>query len=163
MTDIFALQQESDRIIREIKLLSEELDQDLAGLEGEIAEQRLAIDEAKALLESIEAAIVDEVLAQDGLSNEARRKAAISKALAQDESYKAATAELHKRQYNQRIAEADLSQAQATRGGRLAVLAALGKAADLIGHQFHVAARERELEASQVRLKAIAQRVLPNF
>lgn len=159
MPDLYSLHQESNRILNDIALATRKTEVDQADLERRVAENRLGIDQVKEHLESIEAVVTDDVLAQDGLKNEAQRKSAISKALAANEAYRAANEDLRQRQYYLRIAEADVSQAQAQRSATNAQMLLLGKAADLVSHHLHLLARERELEAAQTRLKGLTQHV----
>ena len=158
MPDLYSLHQESNRILNEIAHAAQGLPE-TASIDARIADLKLQVDETKDQLGTIEAAITDDVLATaEGLTNDNKRKAAISLAMSKSEAYLAASAALRDRQYHLRLAEADAAQASAQRSAYLGQLNVLGKSADLVSNHLHLLARQAELEAAKLRLTGIAAR-----
>jgi len=107
----------------------------VADYEARLERSKLELSEARAALETAEALATDDALSQEGLTNDTKRKAAVSKAIQKDQACIAAAESLRARQGCARMAEISLSQVVAEGKALAFRLQALRSSAELKAQQ----------------------------
>lgn len=129
----------------------------VADYEARLERSKLELGEARAALETAEALATDDALSQEGLTNDTKRKAAVTKALQKDPTCIHAAESVRIRQGSTRMAEISLSQV-VSEGKALAFrLQALRASAELKTAQIEHENLALQARTAEANLRGVSQ------
>lgn len=129
----------------------------VADYEAQLERSKLDLGEARAALETAEALATDDALSQEGLTNDTKRKAAVTKALQKDPSCVAAAETVRARQGCSRMAEISLSQVVAEGKALAFRLQALRSSAELKAQQIAHENLTLEARTAEAKLRGVTR------